>query len=101
MFVKAVAVSALLAGSAVAVPYPSPVEVAPTRTATEVDFSIGGLEARQLGGKVTNNQIANWNYGNIQDGVGSGRDEYKMYWGDGSTGAGWPDRNKWVSFENM
>jgi hypothetical protein len=24
-----------------------------------------------------------------------------MYWGDGSTGSGWPDKSRWVSFQNM
>lgn len=28
---------------------------------------------------------------NNQDGIGAGFDSYIMYWGDGSTGAGWPD----------
>jgi len=28
---------------------------------------------------------------NNQDGIGAGSDSYTMYWGDGSTDAGWPD----------
>ncbi|OAA72561.1 hypothetical protein ISF_01634 [Cordyceps fumosorosea ARSEF 2679] len=87
------AISALLAGAAIAAPA--------TPTATEVDFSIGALDSRQLGGKVNNGAIANFNADNTRDGIGAGKDEYKMYWGDGSTGAGWPDRNRWVSFEDM
>lgn len=87
------AISALLAGAAFAAPA--------TPTTGEVDFSIGAVESRQLGGKVTNGAIATWNPSNTNDGIGAGRDEYKMYWGDGSTNAGWPDRSRWVSFVDM
>ena len=38
---------------------------------------------------------------NDQDGIGSGQDAYKLYQGDGSTGAGWPDIKAWVSFDDM
>ena len=38
---------------------------------------------------------------NDNDGKGSGNDAYKMYSGDGSTGAGWPVQSDWVSFDNM
>ncbi|KAJ6786127.1 hypothetical protein PWT90_02483 [Aphanocladium album] len=92
MFAKT-AISALLAGTAIAAPA--------TPTTPDVDISIGALDARQLGGKVSNGAIANWNPDNINDGVGGGKDEYNMYWGDGSTGAGWPDRSRWVSFVDM
>ncbi len=92
MFAKT-AISALLAGAALAAPA--------TPTTAEVDFSIGALESRQLNGKVTNSAIANYNAGNTNDGIGAGKDEYRMYYGDGSTGAGWPDRNRWVSFVDM
>lgn len=83
MFIKAAAVSALLAGSAAAVP---------------AELS---LDTRQLGGTVTNGALANWNSNNINDGVGGGSDSYKMYWGTGTTGEGWPDRSRWVSFVDM
>ncbi|KAJ4148190.1 hypothetical protein LMH87_002671 [Akanthomyces muscarius] len=86
-------ISALLAGAALAIPA--------TPTTPEVDFSIGALDSRQLGGKVTNSAIANFNSGNTHDGIGAGKDEYHMYYGDGSTGAGWPDRSRWVSFVDM
>lgn len=58
------------------------------------------LEARVTGEKVTNG-VARFDNSNILDGVGSGADKYTMYWGDGSTGAGWPAQNRWVSFQNM
>lgn len=32
---------------------------------------------------------------NNQDGVGAGKDQYIMYTGDGSTGAGWPPMSSW------
>lgn len=92
MFAKAAAVSAILASSAVAVP---------TATVPEVDFSIGSVSARQLSGHVDNGAVANWNADNINDGIGGGRDEYRMYWGSGSTSDGWPDRSQWVSFVDM
>ncbi|QKX59671.1 uncharacterized protein TRUGW13939_06811 [Talaromyces rugulosus] len=38
---------------------------------------------------------------NADDGVGAGTDSYSYYTGDGSTGAGWPDQSKWVSFSDM
>ncbi|KAJ3498986.1 hypothetical protein NLG97_g695 [Lecanicillium saksenae] len=59
------------------------------------------LEDRSTGGKVQNGAIARFDNTNIKDGIGGGRDEYHMYYGDGSTGAGWPDKSKWVSFEDM
>ena len=36
---------------------------------------------------------------NNQDGVGAGSTSYKYYSGDGSTGAGWPSKSQWASFE--
>ena len=38
---------------------------------------------------------------NDNDGIGSGSDTYKMYKGDGSSGAGWPKLSDWVSFGDM
>ena len=38
---------------------------------------------------------------NDNDGIGSGSDTYKMYKGDGSSGAGWPELSAWVSFGQM
>lgn len=63
--------------------------------------AVAGLDRRQTGEKVSNGNVANYNTNNIQDGVGNGVDSYTMYWGDGSTSQGWPDKSKWVSFENM
>ncbi|KAL6867174.1 glycoside hydrolase [Trichoderma novae-zelandiae] len=58
------------------------------------------LEARVTGERVTNG-VARFDNSNILDGVGNGVDSYTMYWGDGSTGAGWPAQSRWVSFQNM
>jgi len=38
---------------------------------------------------------------NDNDGKGSGSDTYKMYNGDGSTGAGWPAQSDWISYDKM
>lgn len=51
------------------------------------------------GGQVTNPAVAVTSINNA-DG-GSGADSYRQYNGDGTTGAGWPDRSAWESFENM
>jgi hypothetical protein len=55
---------------------------------------------RATGGWVQNGNVAVWNI-NDYDGIGAGSDSYTMYWGDGSTGAGWPPRSRWVSFIDM
>lgn len=34
-------------------------------------------------------------------GSSSGSDSYKLYSGDGTTGAGWPSQDSWVDFESM
>ncbi|ETS01948.1 hypothetical protein M419DRAFT_35757 [Trichoderma reesei RUT C-30] len=122
-------VASLLMGAAMAVPYPPSIDLGPTGPVPDtVDFSPkkpnGGnympskstnapvsrtadapavgdkLEARATGEKVTNG-VARFDNSNITDGVGSGVDSYTMYWGDGSTGAGWPAQSRWVSFQNM
>lgn len=59
------------------------------------------LEDRSTGGRVNDPNIANFNNGNIHDGIGKGRDEYRMYWGNGSPSQGWPGKDRWVSFEDM
>ncbi|KAL7949249.1 hypothetical protein V8C42DRAFT_208564 [Trichoderma barbatum] len=51
--------------------------------------------------ETVNNSVARFDNSNITDGVGDGIDSYTLYLGDGSTGAGWPDQSRWVSFENM
>lgn len=38
---------------------------------------------------------------NDDDGIGPGEDAYNFYSGDGSTGAGWPAADTWVSFADM
>ncbi|UKZ88828.1 uncharacterized protein TrAFT101_004562 [Trichoderma asperellum] len=128
--VKKIVVASLLFGAAMAVPYPPSVADGPTASVPDtVDFSPkkpnGGnympsksskvpasktadapaangdkIKARTTGERVTNG-VARFDNSNIQDGVGNGVDRYTMYWGDGSTGAGWPAQSQWVSFENM
>jgi len=58
------------------------------------------LQARATGGQVTdpNVQVSSING---EDGVGAGVDAYTFYQGDGSLGAGWPDKTQWASFEEM
>lgn len=51
--------------------------------------------------ETVNNAVARFDNTNITDGVGDGADSYTLYLGDGSTGSGWPDQSRWVSFENM
>ncbi|KAL1625209.1 hypothetical protein SLS56_007404 [Neofusicoccum ribis] len=57
------------------------------------------LTRRATGGVVTGGAAVDAI--NNQDGIGGGSDSYTMYWGDGSTGAGWPSEDSWVSFEDM
>lgn len=78
-----IVVPVLMATAAIAAPEPAP------------------LQGRSTGGKVNNGAIANWNNSNIKDGNGSGKNEYHMYWGNGTPGAGWPDKSQWASFEDM
>lgn len=51
------------------------------------------------GGQVINPTVAVTSINNA-DG-GSGTDSYRQYNGDGTTGAGWPDKSAWESFDNM
>lgn len=114
MHAKAV-IAALLAGSAVAVPYPPSVAQDVTPNDKLAVFKPKGpdggnymptspvsdsIERRQTGERV-NGGLATYNQDNIHDGNGNGVDSYTMYWGDGSTGQGWPSKDRWVSFENM
>lgn len=59
------------------------------------------LLARVTGEWVSNGAVARWDNSNIQDGIGSGSDSYRMYWGAGRANEGWPTRSQWVSFQNM
>ena len=111
------ALTALLAGTAAAVPYPPALAKDTTPNTKIAHFTFKGpgsgnymptspaadssIGRRQTGERVSNGNLATYNQDNIQDGVGSGSDSYTMYWGDGSTGAGWPEKSRWVSFENM
>lgn len=72
-----------------------------TRTTNAESPAAADLERRQKGERVQNGNLATYNSANIKDGNGNGVDSYTMYWGDGSTGQGWPDKSRWVSFENM
>ncbi|KAK1249604.1 hypothetical protein MKX08_009607 [Trichoderma sp. CBMAI-0020] len=128
--VKSAVVASLLLGAAMATPYPPSIGKGPTAPVPDtVDFSPkkpnggnympsksnkapasktsdapaangGKLRVRATGEQVTNG-LARFDNSNITDGVGDGVDQYTMYFGDGSTGAGWPDQSRWVSFENM
>ncbi|CEJ90125.1 hypothetical protein VHEMI05929 [[Torrubiella] hemipterigena] len=119
MQTKFAAVTALLAGSAVATPYApnaqfndGPAKIAvytpkfegsgnfmPSRTSPAAAAEGSALEARATGEKVSGSNYVGTI--NNQDGIGSGTDSYKYYSGDGTTGQGWPGKDKWVSFENM
>lgn len=94
-----ITVTALLAGAAMAAPHPSP--VASVASPTSPNAPAVEFDSRDTGEYVNNGAIANWNSGNIHDGNGNGEDKYTMYWGSGSTSDGWPDKSRWVSFENM
>jgi hypothetical protein len=73
----------------------------PSKSSKKDNTKVSRALKRETGEHVNNGNLANYNVDNIQDGVGNGQDSYTMYWGDGSTGSGWPDRNRWVSFQNM
>ncbi|QUC23470.1 uncharacterized protein UV8b_07711 [Ustilaginoidea virens] len=60
-----------------------------------------GTRRHQRGGRVQNPRLASHDAANVRDGVGSGVDSYTTYLGTGSVSEGWPDRSRWVSFENM
>ncbi|GFP54389.1 hypothetical protein TASIC1_0004001200 [Trichoderma asperellum] len=111
----------LLAGAAMVAAFPPSIIKAPTEPVPDtVDFSVPQgnwmpsrtspdvpsaanvkLAARATGEKVSNSNVARFDNSNIQDGVGDGVDSYTLYLGSGSTSAGWPDKSRWVSFENM
>lgn len=59
------------------------------------------ITRRATGEKVSNGAVARFDNNNIKDGVGSGTDTYTLHLGSGSTSDGWPDKSKWVSFEDM
>ena len=59
------------------------------------------VSEREAGAKVTVDWVANWKPKDVKDGIGAGKDVYKMYKGSGSTADGWPSRKNWVSFEDM
>ncbi|ATY65793.1 muramidase, putative [Cordyceps militaris] len=61
---------------------------------------IAQLEHPSIAGKV-HGLIAQNNSTNIHNGTGAGRDQYRMYTGNGSPASGWPARSDWVSFEYM
>jgi len=59
------------------------------------------IESRSTGGNVTTKGIARFDNNNIWDGQGNGTDTYKLYLGNGTTAAGWPSIDSWISFGNM
>ena len=62
------------------------------------DMAVGPVVSA-TGGQVNNPAVAVTSINNA-DG-GSGTDSYRQYNGDGTTGAGWPDKSAWESFDNM
>lgn len=106
-----IAVVSMLAGASLAspapfvtTPVPDHVKLHHTKPVNGGNFMPGhtsAVERRDTGEWVNNANIATWNSNVIQDGVGDGVDSYTMYWGSGSTADGWPDKSRWVSFENM
>ena len=69
-------------------------------TAATTKVSKRRISERDTGGWVQIAADAVWSI-NDEDGIGAGTDQYYMYWGDGSAGAGWPTRSQWVSFTEM
>ncbi|KAK1249532.1 hypothetical protein MKX07_003048 [Trichoderma sp. CBMAI-0711] len=59
------------------------------------------VDRRATGGKVTSKALARFDNSNIEDGMGNGTDWYHLYLGNGTEAAGWPSKDKWVSFEDM
>ena len=62
--------------------------------------SAEGPHVLAAGGRVSNPKLQTTSI-NLSDGVGAGVDKYVFYQGDGTTGAGWPDKSKWVSYIDM
>jgi hypothetical protein len=59
------------------------------------------IASRSIGGNVTVKATARFDNSNVQDGIGNGTDAYTLYLGNGTTLAGWPSKDSWVSFEDM
>ena len=106
-------IAALVLAIAGASPYPPEVTVsvpAPTGTPffgnkngnfqPNSSTSLNGVHVDATGGQVSNGNVAVTSINN-NDGIGAGSDTYKQYNGDGTTGAGWPAKSKWVSFVDM
>jgi len=106
--------AALFTTFVAAIPYPPEATVKPAVPAHPAFFgnkhgnfqhfnntpaSIPALQARATGGVVTGGAAVTSI--NNQDGIGAGTDQYTLYLGDGSQGAGWPTKESWVSFEDM
>lgn len=73
-------------------------------TASPIDTSDAGLALRATNGKVNSglNNVAYFNNANIRDGpASSGGKQYVQFRGDGTTGQGWPGRDKWIAFEDL
>ncbi|KAL7940174.1 hypothetical protein V8C42DRAFT_338325 [Trichoderma barbatum] len=92
-------VSSLVAGAALVAALPSYLTSLTGLSIRDTDS--GEISTREIGGKVTNKALARFDNSNIEDGVGNGTDWYHLYLGNGSTAAGWPSKDKWVSFEDM
>lgn len=73
-------------------------------TASPIDSKDASLAIRATGGQVGSwlNDVVYFNNANIRDGPpSSGGTQYVQYHGDGSTGQGWPGRDRWIAFEDL
>lgn len=80
---------------------PSKSSKVPASKTADAPAANGGKIRARVSGETVTNGLARFDNSNILDGVGDGVDQYTTYLGDGSTGQGWPDQSRWVSFENM
>ncbi|KAM0258020.1 hypothetical protein ACHAQJ_004063 [Trichoderma viride] len=86
--------ASLLAGVALVAAFPSSLSSLPASDSVNI-------AARTTGGNVTLEALARFDNGNVYDGVGNGTDAYTLYLGNGTTAAGWPSKDSWVSFADM
>lgn len=111
MLYKSTFIAALGAAAVTASPYPLDATSAiPAPTGTlffgnkggnfQPSKTAKGVHVDATGGQVTNGQLAVTSIVN-DDGVEPGMDAYTFYSGDGTTGAGWPAKSAWISFEDM
>ena len=73
----------------------------PARSAHSAPVKSARNAKRQTGETVDISVDAVWTINDYTDGIGNGVDQYKMYYGDGSSADGWPTREDWVTFDDM